>query len=476
MSSNKYLYSPSIPKRRVMISSFASGLNATSDESILPINVAKSIYNFDFSSGALTEGYGLSECDITRDDVDNIWVYTRYDFDELAYEKITMYSDKSGNIYYIRDGQEYELGMQFTSRPYAVNYRLYGEDVILITSETDSMAVWNGITDVYTVLDSPLISSMVIHYERMFCTVGGEKNSVWFSDDLDPTNWDLDLDAGGYIQMLDERGRLNKVLSYLNYVYIFRDYGISRMTAFSDQTEFSVSNLFVSSGQIYPSTVTLCGDYVMFLTRDGLYSFDGLDTDKILSGISPLVKSSPNACATYYNGKYYVAFNFDFASSDYEGSQYLGDSCYDDETDTDNNAVLVYDMQTGEYDIMRGAFVSSFASTDDCLYAILNDGRVGAMEKCGAIFDQNSVKSWASGMLDFGTELVKTVREIYIEADDDFMLSVISEKGSKEFLVSPTDGLTKVRVNVSGRKIGLLLRSTTKKARITRPSLVITTS
>lgn len=69
--------------------------------------------------------------------------------------------------------------------------------------------------------------------------------------------------------MIDERGALNRVISYLNYVYVFRDYGISRITAFGAQTDFSVSNLFVSSGKIYPRSVALCGDSVIFLRRTG---------------------------------------------------------------------------------------------------------------------------------------------------------------------------------------------------------------
>ena len=111
------------------------------------------------------------------------------------------------------------------------------------------MVVWDGVSDPYEVLDAPKISSMALHYERLFATVDGEKNSVWFSDDLDPTNWSMSLDEAGFIELIDERGALLKVVSFLDYIYIFREYGISRLTAYGDQTSFSVSNLFVSSRQ-----------------------------------------------------------------------------------------------------------------------------------------------------------------------------------------------------------------------------------
>lgn len=465
---SKYLHNPSVPKRRVLVQSFGSGLDAKTDESILNINVAKSVYNFDFSSGALTKGYGLSACDIQRADICSIWDFTRYDFDLEASESILMYSNLAGEVFYVRDGIEHSLDVTFDAKVYAVNYRLYGDDVILMCSEKNNMVVWDGVNLPYVVASSPMISSLTMHYERMFCTVGGEKNSVWFSDDLDPTNWDLELDKGGFIEMLDERGKLNNVLSYLNYVYIFRDYGISRLTAYADQTQFSVSNLFVSSGQIYSNTVSLCGDSVFFLSRDGLYCFNGLSTSKILASVSPLVKQSPDAVSVHHNGKYYVALNMDFDKSSSDG--------YDDSTDTQNNAVLVYDLKTGSYSIVRGVNVKNFCSYGEILYAVLGDGTVGAMELCGSFFDTPSQKEWASGMLDFGTERVKTVREAYIESDEDFVLKISSERGSKEFSVTPTSGLTKVRVNVSGRKVGVSISSNSLQPRITRPTLVMTVS
>ncbi|MCL2061233.1 MAG: hypothetical protein FWH03_01220 [Firmicutes bacterium] len=455
-----YIKTPSSSRRKISVTTFGGGMNASLDESVLPLSVAKRIYNFDFSAGALTEGYGLEAEPLSARAITNIWTFKRHDFDTAADEEIIMFSDIYGKVYYLRGGTEHELsGISFTSVPQAVTYRLYGDDVILLTSETDAMAVWDGKSTPYTVPDSPLITSMAMHYERMFCTVAGERNAVWFSSDLDPTNWDLELDKGGFIQMLDERGKLNKVISYLNYIYIFRDYGISRLSAFADQSDFFVGNLFVSSGKIYARSVALCGDCVLFLASDGIYRFDGLSTRKILSAVSPLVLPSAAAAGVFHEGKYYLSFRAAFDESDSAAEE-------------QNNAVLVYDLKNGAYSILKGASVTAFASKDERLIAVTADGRTALLSRCGHVFGEPTVKKWTSGLSDLGTERIKTVRELYIESDDAFTLTVESENTKREFFVLPEAGITKVRANVRGRKIGVTLTAHTAKARLTRPTVI----
>ena len=221
-----------------------------------------------------------------------------------------MYCDRSGAVFYRRDGDAAFAqlsGVRFTATPFAVNYRLYGEDVVILCSPRDGMAVWNGKEDAVIVGESPLITSLTLHYERMFVTIAGQKNAVWFSDDLDPTNWNPSLDEGGFIELTDERGRSNRVLSFLNYVYVLRDYGITRLTAQGKQTDFAAANLFVSGGRIYPETAAVCGDAVLFLCSDGFYSFDGVSTRRILKHLDGVLTAKGSPSAAYVGGKYFVS-------------------------------------------------------------------------------------------------------------------------------------------------------------------------
>jgi hypothetical protein len=458
---SNYIRAVRSPKKKLTVANFLRGMDAGHDESVLPPSVAKGIYNLDFSTGALREGYGLTAYpDILRP-VASVWTFVKHDFETETDRLFLMYADLDGQVYYRMNGVEYVLdGVVFSSPPVGTTYRLYGEDVVLMTGADDPMWVWDGATAAYSVPNSPRITHMTMHFERMFCTVAGEKNAVWFSDDLDPTNWDTEIDKGGFIQILDERGKLNRVLSYLNYVYILRDHGISRLTAYADQNDFSVVNLFVSSGKIYAGSAALCGDSVFFLADDGLYRFDGLSTRKVLETVAPLVRKSPDAAGAYFDGKYYLAFNAGYSDTD----------------NGQNNAVLVYDPDNGAYSVLTDVCVKRFAVLDEGLLAVLGDGRKGLVARTGSVFGIATRKSWTGGFSDLGTEKRKTVREVYVESDGPFTLTVESERVKKVFACEPVPGITKIRVNVAGRKIAISLAADTEKVRISKPTVIFSES
>lgn len=457
---NDYIYSSNKSVQKTKIPNFLSGFNSSLDESVLPLSTAKRIYNFDFQSGALTTSYGIIDAEFPRTTV-AVWQYKKVDSVTGETQKIKMFTDTGGHLWYFNErGFATVLsGIRFTSAPIAINYRLYGEDVIIMCSKTDGMLVWDGVKNPYFVENSPLITSFTIHYERMFATTSNDKSMVIFSDDLDPTNWNSDLDSGGFIQMLDERGELNKVISFLNYVYIFRDYGISRLTAYADQSEFSATNLFVSSGKISSKTVTECGDTVLFVSGSGIYRFDGMSTTKLLPSISGIIKSSENAVAAYHKGKYFVALHLNLDNGIADDS--LG-----------NNGMIIYDIKSGNYQVVSGVNIVSLVTIDEELFAITDLGRVGKLEKCGAFFNEKTIKRYSSGMQDYGTDNVKTVKEFSVETKEPLNLTVFSEKIKKTFKVpSSNDGISIVRVNVTGRKIGFEIETDSLEPKISRPTI-----
>lgn len=446
------------PYQRVSLTSFFAGCDSLSDEGMLSPGTAKYSYNFDFSSGALREAYGVDALGNALDeiaDAANVWEFNR--FDGVNYENIIMYCAQSGEVYYFRDGVKTRLeNAFFSAAPFAVNYRLYGKDVIIMCSPQDHMTVWDGESPAYVVSDSPLITSLAMHYERMFVTTSTEKNSVWFSDDLDPTNWNPSLSEGGFIEMLDERGKLNRVLSYQNYVYIFRDYGISRLTAFANQTDFTAANLFVSSGKIFSKTVALCGDIILFLAYDGLYSFDGISTRKALTKLSPMLIADESSRGTYSNGNYVLSVKMKMEDGEFEG-------------------LIVYDVRSGGYSIIKGVDIAEIIPVKEVqsgLVAVLKNGRVGEVKKCGKNFDKPLEKKWVSGFIDFNSpDRLKLFKELYIESDGDILVKVRTEKEAKDFKIKGGDKISKVLINLIGRKMELTISADREKIRIVRPTI-----
>ncbi len=453
---------PGFSTNQINIESFSAGMNTSKDASLTNLSEAISVENFAFNDGALKNGIGFEDLveslgqntEILKRDLEmingfeRVFHFYKYNQETNSREDKLLLLGSDMQLYYINLFDESKQlktlrGITFTSLPSAVRYRLNGEDVIILSSETDNMVVWDGVNEPYIVLDAPKISSMTIHYERLFATVDGEKNAVWFSDDLDPTNWSLSLDEAGFIELIDERGALLKVVSFLDYVYIFREYGISRLTAYADQQTFAVSNLFVSSGKIYSNSVCVCGDRILFLAEDGLYSFDGVSTHKILENISNnLTRDNSSACACYHNGYYHLACNFAFHDENEESSGL--------------NAVVTIEIDGMKLaNISRGVKIKYLCTIENIgVVALAFDETKNAflltkLCKNASFFGKPLEKVWISPTtkLGFG-QTKKTLRKIYIETTGEVSLFVYCDEKPKVFSFKGKNAPQAKRVNL----------------------------
>lgn len=443
-------------KKTVRINAFSGGVDYRSDESVGSAARAKECYNFDFSDGTLKAGYGLELRGLFSVPVTAAWEFTRYDHDAGAAVTSLLFVSTSGELYErSAAGVTTRKGsMTFTSAPHFIGYRLYGEDVAIISSEKDGTYVYNGKSEPYSVPTAPSITSMTIHAERLFVTVGGEKNAVWFSDDLDPTNWDASLTGAGFIEMQDERGAINRVIGFLGYVYAFRERGISRIAAYGAQTDFSVSNLYVSGGRIYPDTVTPCGDAVLFLGEEGLCGFDGVSTTRLLPALGGLL-GGEKAVGAYKGGKYYLAFSYDGQSEQ-------------------NDSLLVYDPTDGRYSISKGFAISGFCVTETEVLGITAGGSAGAIVRCGSALGTALPKRWRIPRNDWGSGDRKTIREISLYTKYAARVCIRGD-GGRNLTVNfaGKDDVQRKRVNFSAKRIGFDIESVAENAEISRPTVVM---
>ena len=455
---------PSRTKYRKRVGTFGA-MNVSKDESALDFSMAAQCYNFDFSSGALRDGYGVSDHKFVPSDATRYWVYRYYSEEYGKYVEQYIYQIKTGHLLTsdLKGGNALFVSGVAYGEITALNYRLKSKDVLLISCPGRHLIIWDG-KRLTEYKDAPEISSMALHYERLFVTSATDPTKVFFSDDLDPTNWSVSSGEGGFIELLDERGNLTKVVSFGGYLYIFREHGISRITAYADQSDFSVSNLYVSAGRIFPESIVMCGSVIMFLASDGLYSFDGYECVKRLKNLDGLL-GSKCSCGEYYNGKYYLACEMNF-----DGDERVG--CEKDEYRT--NGLLVYDLSTGAYSVSRGLDISfikavSF-SGEDYLVACEKNG-CGVIERNGRRFSESLPKLWRGPLTDFGTpDKTKAVREIYFDGNVACTLAVIGDKKTKSALVKPS--ARRVRANIIGRKLALSVSTDEVDCVIKAPTVI----
>lgn len=486
-----------IKYKSINYSNFCKGVNTSYDESLLPISYSKNTYNFSYKDGVLTDGLGINiptfrysttdsnlKKSLTAPDggsIVSVWLYNFWDNNAESYITMLIAYSLNKKMYYnylrIDDSTLHEItGLEFSSIPNVVNYKLNGVDTLLIVSEKEGMYTWHYNSLPVKISNTPKISSMCIHNERLFVTTYGESRSIWFSDDLNPTNFNVDLNDGGFIEIVDDFGSSNKVLSFENYLYVFRDFNIARITAFAEQTNFSVVQLYMSNARIMPKSICICGDRIMYLASDGVYAFNGSNATKLNLGIDKMFDNVDNqyAVAGYSNGYYYLACRLNFCDNEKIG-------CENDGVLMHNNALLKINTSTGEMSIMRGYDISHIYPIYDVLESSLlvtvryQGGRViGKVDESGVFFGESTPKVWISPKSNFGyPDNYKYIKEIILETQSDCLLEIDYDNKKKTILVKGGSKIKKIKPFIKAKKIAINFKSYTSGVKIVSPVVVV---
>ncbi len=458
--------------RTVTVNVFGGGVNREIDQGILPTRFSYESYNFNVNTDALTDGEGVRALTLPiAGDIPvslplgchakKCYFYKRYDKNTQKTDDRLLVYASNGKIYDAplsgKNGFTAIPDVAFGSAPVGVNYRYGDEDVYLLCGKDGKLVVYAGSGTPTVVVDSPYVTSMTVHGERLFVTCVENPTLLRFSDDFDPTNWYVSLEEAGYVDFPDERGALLSVQSFLGYLYVFREYGITRLDAEGAQSGFSASQLFVSSGRIYGDTVAVCGDRVVFLASDGLYEFDGITARQTLSGIAPLFdRDNHDAVSGYAHGKYYLACRL----KGEKGSV---------------RAVLSYDVKNGNFYFMRGVDAIDFTvlktSGVEELAIVLKDGTLAfRTDACTDLNGMGLEKIWRSACTDFNVYGErKRLEKLCFFSDGDVTVTVESETGKRQFSVRGKTGLITLKPNVQGSVFRLSFSSNALGARIVRP-------
>ena len=467
---------------------FAGGMRTDVDESVLPLKYARKTYNFRTTDGALTTGLGLSPLSLptSSDGSSERTMIWDIDAEPLKVVKFQYFSTVSntrkdrllvyasnGKVYWcnIEDNFMYftSLLFQFVEAPCILNYRLNGVDVALLSSPSDALSVWTPGLSAQQPTNAPALTSMCLHYERVFATTSGEKNAVWFSDDMDPTNWEISSEEGGYIEMADELGDCNKVLSFNNYLYVFRSFGITRITAFADQSTFSVMNIYTSSNSIFANTACVCGSVMLFMATDGLYSFDGASAKKLNLGFESIFQDvqSSKVVATFHKNHYYLLCNTTLETLSSEYDNYC-------------NTLFSLDIDSGESEVLFGYkfvdIVSVGQNLMEKLIIIASDGThniLYELSQSGAVSTTATTKVWESAFTDLGLpSATKNFRSMHVVTDYPMTATVRTENDERTINLDGVPAVPqRIRLGIAGKMLAVSLTTSSQFARISHPTI-----
>lgn len=457
----KRLRLPPYKTAKVDLFDFSPGMSGDINGKIARENSCDVSFNYSFFSGALTDGVGVKRFEysfngetikpvLSQVTAKRCYYYKRFcEEDGRRDDRILLYcSDK--NFYQVKLFErclnfEKIDGLSFENPPSSVCYKFNGDDVIILSCQNE-FKILNG--ESVTVVDGvPDITSMCMHNERLFVTTGGEQTSLWFSNDFNPTDWYVSLNNAGFIDFQDGRGRLLKVISFNNYVYVFRNYGISRISAFHDQSEFSVSNLFLASGRIYQNAIVDCGNLAVYLAEDGFYAFDGYSSSRILKKYDKYLKGIDNSGAVgkFYNGVIYISLKMKVDNRE-------------------QKVLLCYNLSSGDSYIASGLKIEDIEILcgDDyskMLVLPMNSNVLGEICDKSLCFSSSLKKLWKSHFTDFSIDKRKSLAKISLYTKNDIEITVESDNCKKTIKVCGSGQKQTVKVGVTGRSFRISISS-----------------
>ncbi len=461
-------YTPTKIKKKIQFKNFFSGMNGGVDDKLKSPTTPELSFNFNPFNGSLKGAEGLSVLKFNGVEytlpnnltAKQIYFYKRFDnVNKVSDDRLVCYAS-DGYIYQCKLNSEtgnflLVPNCYFAKAPLGICYNYYGSDVLILAYDNNQISILDDNT-VTTYQDTPQVSSMCIHKERLFLTSANDVNTVWFSGNFNPVDWAVSLDGAGYVTIPDERGKMLKVVSFYDYVYLFREYGITRISAYGDQTEFIVDNLFLKHGKIYKNSITTCGNYIVFLASDGIYRFDGANSTKILSEYDSYFvnQDNSNSNGAFFDNKLYLSLNMKFDG-------------------VVEKVILVYDFLNKYSYLLKGLNVKSFLSVSGeeyYLLAVTNDGKIVKIDNSGMLYDKPLKKVFKTIETDFGIDNKnKRLYKFTIETDTEIKVIINCDGDNFYYKMNKYDNV--LDLDIKGDLFSVTIINEMAKARIVLPTL-----
>lgn len=319
--------------------------------------------------------------------------------------------NNSGQIFWL-------YSLTFDSPPAVLPYKKDGVDVMIL-ADNKKMVFWETNKGPKEVGNLPVINSICMDDGYIYCTLQKTPSKIWYTKSSNLEFVGVTDLYSGYIMLDSELGDARKVIVFDKQVYIIRDYGISKLT--NIKGDITINNVYTSNTLIYSNTVAVSTNKVFFMTKDGLYTFNGYKVDKTKTDLNDLKISTKNAVGSILGDTYYLAFRLDFEDNKQvlcESGEYV------------NNALIIVDVNNFSYQLIRGVDIKSFLPLKNQVFEKMlvtfnsgNDG-IGEIVKDSMFFDSALPKFWESGDL-FSTSEAKLFTKLTVTADIDVKITLL---------------------------------------------------
>ncbi|MBR2341820.1 MAG: hypothetical protein IKA72_05380 [Clostridia bacterium] len=378
--------------------------------------LATAARNCDFEKGALRSGFGAKAYYLESDDEKVIGPgSTMYGHPKIVFTtkmrtndgliKRTVGAQTGINRIFVYDidGQvKRHLAMPQTLLK-TLSYVYPDGTVKMIFCCTDQLFFYDFTNKVTNILSGSLTGACLFH-ERLFVA---DKNTLKYSKPMDVGNFEKSLNGGGEISFEDERGEIVWIESLGECIYVFFQYGIARLTADGEGSEFKLIDIPYNGERIIPRTVCVYENKLVFASHEGIFVLDGKKCSKIKQfKYLPIKDSTLTACAACVGNRYFLYY------VDSTGKK--RSVCVD--LEDENNG--------GEYFILYGLNQSGGKALFSCDYVYSYLDRAGDLPKGEQYLFQVE-------RCDFGSKEEKAVRYIALEGVGNCSVTVKGRSGTR---------------------------------------------
>jgi hypothetical protein len=449
------------------IDDFLGGYNNSVEENKLKYNETQNAQNVDISNGNLKtiNGYTKYATNAIADGISRLMKFYKNNADGTVTGYLLAGTAAATPIIQLLTGNTWSTlksGLTSSNFNY-INYQQASTDIVIIGNGVDVLMKWDGTTFANLGGTPPVVKSIGLHTERVWGTVDkANPNKVYYSDEFDPEDWTIATTGAGFLDIPTFDGGVCVGLSTIfNDVVIFKTNSIHRIFG-TYEGNFELIQVYSTVGSIAERSIVFSSTLAFFLTKDGIYYYDGVSTNPLLGDKIQFTinKSySKNAVSIIYDNKLYVAFP--------EGAS------------TVNNSIIVYDLIKKNVMIRRNIEVTDFIEFDDKLLFTNTTGYVYEMDT-GTTFDGTAiVVYYETPYTDLDMKNVtKNSSMIYFTASGSGDIKVDytfdGKVKSKTYTLTATEKVYKKPINCRGRKFKIKFSNVTGSSfTLSSPELIM---
>lgn len=437
----------------------------------LSLGYAKYACNVKLGNGFVSAARGLQQARVNGtllptsvsigSGIEKAFFYRKFNAQTHTYEPIVLYQLRNNEVYKasVYAGQLERLNVGPVRAVEFTNFHRESGDLVVMLDGNAHIMTFDG-TSGAQIDFTPALRQAAAYNDKLFALDADDVYKIRFSAKNDPLEWDDTTLGAGSIRFTDDGGELKKVVVCGDSLYVFRDYSVYRLTAYTDINSYSLTRVLSTQGKIYPKTVGVWDNTMYFYTENGFYSVKGNTVRTLWKDEFTLIDDASNAAGYCYGGQYLITARL---KTDENGA--VGDeaSC------RVNTGFLAIDIQTPGVEISRGTDVIGFTSGDidgkNYLFFLNATGLRGMHISMWSgdekLYGNNWEKRWYSPVLTLGgMRLSKTIRNVHIRVPVAMRVAVLLDGIPYTYDLNGSAVIQTLPVNKCGNTLQLYVSGT----------------